>query len=306
MGYSARYHVASLAAVFLALGVGILIGTGLNTVVTDATHNLEDSLKSDLAAARSHADDLQHELDRQNAFGQAAYPGLVAGVLRHERVSVVGLGARPDDLTEGDFEQVVGPTAITGGRIQNFAVVGNPTDVASLRKALSASDVPRHQRRAIQRSGDFLDAFYRAAGRSLVLGGPFFDVTRSTLLKASSRSPQGTDAVLVTREAPKDNSTNEATAIDRLHTDILDGMRHAGAPVVGVESTTTDPSSISLFAGHGISSVDDIDAEAGQVALAYALRGVKGSFGVKSTADRLLPELAKPPRRLPGAGPARP
>ena len=29
MGYSARYHAASLAAVFLALAVGILIGAGI-------------------------------------------------------------------------------------------------------------------------------------------------------------------------------------------------------------------------------------------------------------------------------------
>ena len=29
MGYSARYHAASLAAVFLALAIGILIGVGL-------------------------------------------------------------------------------------------------------------------------------------------------------------------------------------------------------------------------------------------------------------------------------------
>jgi len=29
MGYSGRYHAASLAAVFIALAIGILIGVGL-------------------------------------------------------------------------------------------------------------------------------------------------------------------------------------------------------------------------------------------------------------------------------------
>jgi hypothetical protein len=36
LGYSARYHAASLVAVFLALAVGILIGAGLgDNLVSD-------------------------------------------------------------------------------------------------------------------------------------------------------------------------------------------------------------------------------------------------------------------------------
>jgi hypothetical protein len=61
--------------------------------------------------------------------------------------------------------------------------------------------------------------------------------------------------------------------------------------VVGVESTTTEPSSISFFQSNGLSTVDDIDNTAGEVALVAALRGAEGSFGVKSSADRLLPDL---------------
>ena len=65
MGYSARYHAASLAAVFLALAIGILIGVGLgNKVYKGARNDLEQSLKSDLAGSRTRADDLQSQLNR--------------------------------------------------------------------------------------------------------------------------------------------------------------------------------------------------------------------------------------------------
>jgi Copper transport outer membrane protein, MctB len=37
--------------------------------------------------------------------------------------------------------------------------------------------------------------------------------------------------------------------------------------------------------------VDDIDRTAGKVALVYALAGASGHFGVKDTADSLLPDL---------------
>jgi hypothetical protein len=42
----------------------------------------------------------------------------------------------------------------------------------------------------------------------------------------------------------------------------------------------------------GISSVDDLDALAGQAALVYALTGSHGAYGVKSSADSLLPAVA--------------
>ena len=43
------------------------------------------------------------------------------------------------------------------------------------------------------------------------------------------------------------------------------------------------------YKSKNLSSVDDLDAPAGQAALAYALAGAHGAFGVKPTADSLLP-----------------
>jgi hypothetical protein len=45
------------------------------------------------------------------------------------------------------------------------------------------------------------------------------------------------------------------------------------------------------YKGKSISSVDDLDALAGEAALVYALAGDHGTFGAKSTADTLLPTV---------------
>ena len=66
------------------------------------------------------------------------------------------------------------------------------------------------------------------------------------------------------------------------------------APTVGVESSTTEPSSISFFQGNDLTSVDDVDLVAGKLATVFALLGAEGSFGVKGSADRLLPDLLTP------------
>ena len=48
------------------------------------------------------------------------------------------------------------------------------------------------------------------------------------------------------------------------------------------------------FKGANVSSVDDLDQVAGRVAMIFALLGAKGHFGIKDSADRLLPELLTP------------
>jgi hypothetical protein len=73
-------------------------------------------------------------------------------------------------------------------------------------------------------------------------------------------------------------------------------MTATRTPAVGVESSGAEPSSISFFQGNDLSSVDDVDLVGGQLATVFALLGAEGSFGVKGSADRLLPDLLAPHR----------
>jgi hypothetical protein len=65
---------------------------------------------------------------------------------------------------------------------------------------------------------------------------------------------------------------------------------------VGVERSDSDGPQIGFFTANGLSAtVDSIDLTSGRLALAYALSGVEGDYGVKASADRLLPPLRRPP-----------
>src|SRR4051812_39870123 len=100
MGYSARYHAASLIAVFLALSIGILIGAQFGgDALTNTRKDLEHSLVGNLQDARSHADEVSAELDRSNEFGERVYPVLTRERLRGKRLAIVALGGLPSDLT---------------------------------------------------------------------------------------------------------------------------------------------------------------------------------------------------------------
>ena len=288
MGYSARYHVASLAAIFLALGVGILIGTGLGkNVINDTTRKLEASLKGDLESARGQISTLRDQLRQQQDFAEGVYPALTAGALRGQRVAVVALGGL-DGALRADIERVLGQQNTTGARIREFAVIREPPDVPALN-----GEVRGTRFHPVRRNPADLGALGRHAGRAIVSGGPFFRRVSGALLSRRSGRPNGIDAVIVVRSPASGLRSGAASATSGLEAGLLDGLAASGAPVVGVERSTSDPSSVPLFRAHGLATVDDLDQTAGSVALVYGLRGATGSYGVGQNANRLLPPLRR-------------
>lgn len=300
MGYSARYHAASLAAVFLALAIGILIGVGLgDNVVSETTKQLESSLTSDLSDARSSAEDLQNQLNQEREFSTQIFPALVDDLLLGDRIAVVALGSLPQEM-KGDIEFVVGGDSPTGARLSEFAVVREPPDLRALAAAAPAGSPARK----VGRDTDALSALARRAGRALVRGGPPFDRLGDALLADVSGRPGGIDAVILVRDRPSDLGTAQSDATDSLEEGLVDGIRSAREiPVVGVERSDSDASQVGFYGSQGLSAtVDSIDLMSGRVALAFALNGVEGDYGIKASADRLLPALRRRPT-APVAGP---
>jgi hypothetical protein len=292
MGYSGRYHAASLAAVFLALAIGILIGVGLgHNVVSGTTKNLEQSLKSDLSSARGRADELQGQLNRHTDFEEEVFPALTGGVLRGDRIAVVALGDLPDDI-KGDVESVVGPDSATGAALGEVAVVREPPDLP----AIADAGPKGSQGRDVTRDRSSLVPVARRIGRSVVVGGPTFKRFKGPMLDQVSGRPGGIDAVIVIRAQPENLNPHQMAETDALESGILAGLeRISTIPVVGVERSDTEASSIAFFTSSGVTAtVDSVDLVSGRVALVYALSGSEGNYGIKSTADRLLPGLRHP------------
>jgi Copper transport outer membrane protein, MctB len=285
MGFSARYHAASLAAVFLALAVGILIGAGLGSdVVSGTAEDLEESLKSDLTEAEDENAALRADLDRERELSGLLFPVVAADRLPGREVAIVALGALPDDLS-ASVEEALEPT---GAEVSSVAVVGEPPDTQALIDALAgprASELPR---------GAALNRAALAAGEAMVRGGADFTDVREALLDRFSGTPGDVDAVVLIREQPQDLGTRVLADTERLDAGLIEGMRDTGAVVVGVERSDDDNSSIDFFDEQDISSVDSVDLRSGQVALVFALAGAEGRFGVKASADRLLPDLLAP------------
>jgi hypothetical protein len=286
VGYSARYHAVSLIAVFLALAIGILIGAEFGgDALNNTRKNLEQSLTGNLQDERERADELNGKLARSEEFAGRVYPALVRDRLEGRRIGVVALGDLPGDTITA-IEDALGPT---GARLVGIGVVREPVDLSGLGDQLGKTRFA-----SIRGNEEALAEFGTGAGRQLVRGGTLLDRVRSHLFSRASGNFGALDGVIVVRQTPEEMGAVQRAKAATLESALMAGITGTRTPAVGVETSTADPSSISFFAGNDLASVDDVETAAGRVATVFALLGAEGSFGVKGSADRLLPDLLPP------------
>lgn len=286
MGYSARYHATSLIAVFLALAIGILIGAEFGgDALTSTRRDLEHSLVGNLQDARSEAEELSGELGRSNEFAERVYPVLTRDRLEGKRIAIVALGGLPGEVTAA-VEDGLGPT---GARLVGVGVVREPVGVAGL-----TGDLAKTRFADLRRDPDALTELGTGLGRQIVIGGTLPELLRGHLFSRASGSFGALDGVIVVREEPQEMGPVQRAKAAQLESALMSGITATRTPAVGIETSDAESSSVSFFAANDLSSVDDVDLPAGQLALVFAMLGAEGSFGIKGSADRLLPDLLAP------------
>jgi Copper transport outer membrane protein, MctB len=284
--FTPRYHAVSLVAVFLALGIGVVLGVAIGDqgIVSDASRDLEKSLRGDLDQARSRASDLRRDLAQRRQFEQQAYPALVGGLLPDWRIGIVAMNRLPS----GYVSEVRDAVEPAGAAIEAVSVVEAPVPLDRVKGELDGTKLER-----VARDDEVLDRFGRRIGRQLAQGGELVQRLRQELFSTSRGDYKGLDGIVLIRD-PDELKGEDKARQDRFESALLDAAKDTDVEVVGVEKTGTDPSRVSWFADHNVTSVDDLDLVEGKTALVWALLGASGRFGVKDSAQRLLPP---PPER---------
>jgi hypothetical protein len=279
--FTPRYHAISLVAVFLALGIGVVLGVAIGDqgIVSSASRDLEKSLRGDLNDVRSRNAGLRRDLRARRTFENQAYPSLVGNLLPDWRIGIVAMNRLPYGYV-GEIRDAVEPA---GATIDSLSVVEAPLPVDDL-----SGDLKGTKLRRLDRDDKVLERFGRRMGRQIAQGGDLVQRLRQKLFSTSRGEYKGLDGVVLVRD-PDKLKGKEKKAQDTFESALIDGIKDTEVEVVGVERTDTDPSNVSWFADQGVASVDDIDLIEGKVALVYALLGEGGRFGVKDSAERLLP-----------------
>jgi hypothetical protein len=289
-----RYHVASLAAVFIALVIGILVGVGLSSrgsVSNPERARLQAIIRDRddaIGRQKQQINDLNRRVTAEKGFVDASYSFVMANRLRGKRIALVFVGrvSGPvrDEVSDALFAAKASP-------VQPLRALKVPIDPTAIDGALAS-------RPAFARYlGDAgLPDLGRALAQQLVLGGvtPLWTALADELVdERSGALNRAVDGVVVVR-----TTDPQLGRTARFLRGFYTGLSVGGTRVVGVEQSTASHSAVPTFRRVGISSVDDVDEPVGQLAMVLLLGGARpGHYGIKPTAEDVLPTqlIEQPP-----------
>jgi copper transport outer membrane protein MctB len=208
---------------------------------------------------------------------------LMDGRMTGQRVALVFAGPE-DGRTRSLVEQALGDAG--GGSPLRTRALKLPIEPAALRHALA-----KRPALAVLATDRRIGDLGRRLGEELVSGGnsPLWQLLSDKLVEErSGNDVPPVDGVVVARTV-----TPQAGPTARFLAGFYTGLGAAGVPAVGVERSQSGSSAVTAFAKQDLSTVDDLDTEAGRLALVLLLGGApSGQYGVRKTAkDGVLPQI---------------
>jgi hypothetical protein len=290
--FDLRYHVASLAAVFLALIIGILVGVGISGkgFVSDSERKVLNLQIADLRAARDRANRRASELAKTQRAAQTfvhdAYPALMAKRLAGARIAVAFAGP-----VDGRVRRLIEQSLQDSGADppMRLRALKLPIDLAALRRALKGHPalIALATKRRVSDLGQRLGEDFVGGGSSAL----WRLLSPQLVEEKSGNDLTAADGVVIARSVPAQSGVTA-----QFLAGFYAGLTAASVPAVGVERLQTSDSAIEAFDRQELSTVDDLDSEAGRLALVLLLAGgPHGNYGVKKTAhDGVLPSIPSP------------
>jgi Copper transport outer membrane protein, MctB len=292
--FDLRYHVVSLAAVFLALVLGVLLGVGISE--TGRVDDVErDSYEARIADLEQRLDaaaeqELANEGQRKAAetLFDEAYPLFMGDRLAGLRVVTVFVGsANPDKAVRRGLERMLSDSG-AGGPFR-FRSLDVPFEGKAIGGALDG-----HVELARFSGPDSYDELGEQLAKELVAGGdtPLWDALSPVIVgEEAGIGAVPPDAVVVARTAEPQQAETAAVLAG-----LYRGLASGAVPALGVEVTESKPSAIPAYKRMSLSTVDAIDTDVGRLAAALVLSGApSGNYGVKGSAeDGVLPTPVEP------------
>jgi copper transport outer membrane protein MctB len=313
-----RYHIVSIVAVFLALGLGLLVGaTALQPTALGGLISLSQREHEQIGAALATNRQLNRQLDSNDQWAQANASQLLHGLLAGERVVVVEAPGASSQVVSGVSDALAEAGATVSGQVQiqdKFFDVSRATQqqLTQLAQRFTPVAVSLQGSPVAQASQAIAGAILTKDGAGQPVAGQR-DSASAALLSgfgaegflAVNGQPdaRATLAIVIIPDTPQSTSISNPQS-QRLVTLAQQlNLAGQGTVVAGSVDGSGPGSVIDVMrnggrAGH-LSSVDNANHTIGQIvvaqALAEQLRGVSGSYGATASAASAAPSPAPTP-----------
>jgi hypothetical protein len=304
-----RYHVVSLTAVFLALAIGLVVGTAaLNGPVADSLSDSVNALGKDNSNLREQLNHLREEVNREEDFVSEAAPLILAGQLTARRVLVVSLPNGRDHV-EGVMKMLTTAGAKITARMDVEDKFTNPENGLELLDLADQAAVPSVSVTSLPGNSDGVEkstALLAAVLLDRTPPVPGADLravvsayTAAGYVTVDDKVTGPAEVVVVVTDLPY--TDREAAEKNKAMVTMITQFDLAGRVVVAGSAVAGDGNAVSAVRGDPtlaktISTVDNAGTSQGQLVTALVvadqLLGETGHFGVGGGAQSLLPTSA--------------
>jgi hypothetical protein len=305
-----RFHIASLIAIFLALALGVVMGsTVIDRAIVDGLRSRINTVENNVDEARADNKALQEQLDDLNLYSAQSAAYAVRNELTDQTVAMVAERGLDEEAVTAQSEMLRSAGATVAGILwleKAWNLTDDGKSASALRDALgTTTDTDRALREegiaalsrrltrgaAVPGENDVLDSLAKAgfvtlegvgdgdvsaatfpgpSARALLLGGPESDMVARTTMAEMARALVTASTLTAVGEVDPEGFTNRGLWL---------------APIRNDDDLS-----------ERVSTIDNVDLVEGRVASALAIsaltRGVVGSFGFGAGAESTVPLLA--------------
>lgn len=286
-----RYHIYSLAAIFFALAVGIVIGTSVakRTPAAGSVNRTIQRYEQSMRVLKAEIEKTSREAAASSdiARGSEEYCRQVLPIVAKNRLAWRNVAI----VRTGDYDDLSGSIKraleLAGAQVTSVTDISRKFDFDDdnqVAETLTSCGVtpPADAKQARDKLFSLLtDTLYAGTYSGLLSKLEEAGVAKFT----GEYGKYNKLIVLVGGSASEEASTAET-----IDARLIAQLEKPNVVVVGCESSTAACSYVPAWHKTGIASVDNADSAIGQVAMLCALNGEQANFGVKETADRLTPQ----------------
>lgn len=288
MNINMKYYIVTICAIFIALGVGILVGFNLNydqaltkqqSEVLESFNTEFEDLKGKNKNLKSKLDGLNKDLDKIKEYVNKNLNLLTEGVLTDINTGII-ITNEKNDYSE-DIQNVIGNA--NGNVVFNIVVKDNVNDESKL------SELSKAFNKTFKTSKEVID-FLTASLNDPKGYDDLMKLQELGVIKINNLDEKAYttyNSVVLLGELDKDTAEDNFNSKDKL---LINNLKDANKYVVAVSQSDSDKTFLKLCQENNISIIDDINEGIGKVSLVTLLKNqnIVGSYGESELAKEII------------------
>ncbi|WP_018132825.1 copper transporter [Effusibacillus pohliae] len=287
--YGFRYHLVTVIAVFMALGIGILLGGAVGpelfpkeqVALLDRLEEKYNGLRAENSKWMRKVSELTRQTNQYDqAIRQLGDP-YVKDKLAGKRIVLV-------QLEKADATKIAGWLQNAGAQILATVKLKDPDsflDGSTLPALAQGLGIPAETGGAAIYSHSAQSLANSITGTASAAWADFLQ--DSGWVQIRGQLGGRPDAVVVLGGLGK----NSQARLQLFDIPLLKEIRKQNVRIVGAERSDNETSIVPAYRSLGIPTVDNCDQASGLLSLVELINGKQGHFGVKPTAESLIPPL---------------